>query len=152
MHEEVERQLNIDFAERLTAAVTTDGQHIEVFANVNRVTDAEQAVEYGAEGVGLMRTEFLFLESGETPSEEEQYQVYCDMARALQGRPLTIQRAMHHILAKLVGKICLVYIDDVIVFGKDEEKHNKNLETVLQRLTEFNVKRNAKLDLRRQDF
>lgn len=91
LHEEVERQLNIDFAERLTAAVTTDGQHIEVFANVNRVTDAEQAVEYGAEGVGLMRTEFLFLESGETPSEEEQYQVYCDMARALQGRPLTIR-------------------------------------------------------------
>ena len=91
LHEEVERQLNIDFAERLSSAVTTDGQHIEVFANVNRVADAEQAVEYGAEGVGLMRTEFLFLESGETPSEEEQYQVYCDMARALKGRPLTIR-------------------------------------------------------------
>ena len=91
LHEEVERQLNIDFAERLSLAVTTDGQHIEVFANVNRVTDAEQAVEYGAEGVGLMRTEFLFLESGETPTEEEQYQVYCDMARALKGRPLTIR-------------------------------------------------------------
>lgn len=91
LHEEVERQLNIDFAERLSTAVTTDGQHIEVFANVNRVTDAEQAVEYGAEGVGLMRTEFLFLESGETPTEEEQYQVYCDMARALKGRPLTIR-------------------------------------------------------------
>lgn len=91
LHEEVERQLNIDFAERLTAAVTSDGQHIEVFANVNRVADAEQAVEYGAEGVGLMRTEFLFLESGETPSEDEQYQVYCDMAKALKGRPLTIR-------------------------------------------------------------
>ena len=91
LHEEVERQLNIDFAERLTAAVTTDGQHIEVFANVNRVADAEQAVEYGAEGVGLMRTEFLFLESGETPSEEEQYEVYCDMAKALKGHPLTIR-------------------------------------------------------------
>ena len=83
--------MNIDFAERLTAAVTSDGQHIEVFANVNRVADAEQAVEYGAEGVGLMRTEFLFLESGETPSEDEQYQVYCDMAKALKGRPLTIR-------------------------------------------------------------
>ena len=91
LHEEVERQLNIDFAERLTPAVTSDGQHIEVFANVNRVADAEQAVEYGAEGVGLMRTEFLFLESGETPSEEEQYEVYCDMAKALKGHPLTIR-------------------------------------------------------------
>ncbi len=91
LHDEVKRQLDIDFAERLTPAVTQDGQHIEVFANVNRVADAEQAVEYGAEGVGLMRTEFLFLESGETPTEDEQYQLYCDMARALKGRPLTIR-------------------------------------------------------------
>ena len=62
------------------------------------------------------------------------------MPMGLKGSPLTFQRAMHHILAELVGKICLVYIDDVIVFGKDEEEHDRNLETVLQRLTKFNVK------------
>ena len=91
LHDEVERQLSLNYAERANRAITTDGQHIEVFANVNRVADAEQAIEYGAEGVGLMRTEYLFLESGQTPSEDEQYQIYCDMARALKGRPLTIR-------------------------------------------------------------
>ncbi len=91
LHEEVERQLNADFAERLSPAVTPDGYEVEVFANVNRVADAVKAVEYGAEGVGLMRTEFLFLESGKTPTEDEQYEVYRDMAKALNGEPLTIR-------------------------------------------------------------
>ena len=91
LHEEVERQLNADFAERLSPANTIDGHNVEVFANVNRVADAVKAIEYGAEGVGLMRTEFLFLESGKTPTEDEQYEVYRDMAKALNGAPLTIR-------------------------------------------------------------
>ncbi|MBI5945672.1 MAG: phosphoenolpyruvate--protein phosphotransferase [Chloroflexi bacterium] len=91
LHEEVERQLNADFAERLSPTDTTDGHNVEVFANVNRVADAVKAIEYGAEGVGLMRTEFLFLESGKTPTEDEQYEVYRDMAKALNGAPLTIR-------------------------------------------------------------
>ncbi len=91
LHEEVERQLNADFADRLSPADTTDGHNVEVFANVNRVADAVKAIEYGAEGVGLMRTEFLFLESGKTPTEDEQYEVYRDMAKALSGAPLTIR-------------------------------------------------------------
>lgn len=91
LREEVARQLSVDFAERMATATTLDGAHIEVFANINRVTEAAQAVDYGAEGVGLMRTEFLFLESGSTPTEDEQYQVYRDMALALHGRPLTIR-------------------------------------------------------------
>ena len=91
LHEEVARRLSQDYATRLEPAKTTDGRVVEIFANVNRVTDAVKAVEYGTEGVGLMRTEFLFLESGKTPSEEEQYEVYRDMAKALGGRPLTIR-------------------------------------------------------------
>ncbi|MDD2922773.1 MAG: phosphoenolpyruvate--protein phosphotransferase [Anaerolineales bacterium] len=91
LHEEVERQLNADFSERLAPANTTDGYNVEVYANVNRVADAVKAIEYGAEGVGLMRTEFLFLESGKTPTEDEQYEVYRDMAKALNGAPLTIR-------------------------------------------------------------
>ncbi|MEW6404408.1 MAG: phosphoenolpyruvate--protein phosphotransferase, partial [Chloroflexota bacterium] len=90
-HEEIERQLSEDYATRLEPARTLDGCDIEVFANVNRVADAIKAVEGGAEGVGLMRTEFLFLESGKTPSEDEQYEVYRDMAKAMDGRPLTIR-------------------------------------------------------------
>ncbi|MBS1174775.1 MAG: phosphoenolpyruvate-protein phosphotransferase [Burkholderiaceae bacterium] len=91
LHDEVARQLNVDFALRMDSAHTTDGHSIEVFANVNRVADAVQAVEYGAEGVGLMRTEFLFLDSDETPSEQAQFEIYRDMALALKGRPLTIR-------------------------------------------------------------
>ena len=91
LHDEVARQLNVDFALRMDAVHTTDGHEIEVFANVNRVADAVQAVEYGAEGVGLMRTEFLFLDSDETPSEQTQFEIYRDMALALGGRPLTIR-------------------------------------------------------------
>ena len=91
LHEEIQRQLSVDFAERFAEARTIDGAEIEVFANVNRVADAVKAVEHGAQGVGLMRTEFLFLESGKTPTEDEQYEVYRDMAKALGGRPLTIR-------------------------------------------------------------
>ena len=91
LHAEIERQLDADYTERLSPADTTDGYNVEVYANVNRVADAVKAVEFGAEGVGLMRTEFLFLESGKTPTEEEQYEVYRDMAKALEGRPLTIR-------------------------------------------------------------
>jgi phosphocarrier protein FPr len=49
------------------------------------------ALEQGAEGVGLMRTEFLFLERGSTPSEDEQYATYRAMASALDGRPLIVR-------------------------------------------------------------
>ncbi len=88
---EIARQLDADYANRLSPADTSDGFNVEVYANVNRVADAVKAVEYGAEGVGLMRTEFLFLESGKTPTEDEQYEVYRDMAQVLEGRPLTIR-------------------------------------------------------------
>jgi phosphocarrier protein FPr len=90
-HEEVVRRMNEDYVTRLEPAKTTDGHLVEVFANVNRVADATKAVDFGAEGVGLMRTEFLFLESGKTPTEDEQYEVYRDMAKALNGLPLTIR-------------------------------------------------------------
>ena len=91
LRQEYEQQMNVDYAERHTPATTIDGVNLEVYANVNRVADAVKAIDYGAEGVGLMRTEFLFLESGKTPTEDEQYEVYRDMALALNGAPLTIR-------------------------------------------------------------
>ena len=53
-------------------AVTTDGKEILVSANISRPTDMEKAVEYGCHGVGLYRTEFLFMESAQLPDEEKQ--------------------------------------------------------------------------------
>ena len=58
------------------AAVTRDGQRIEVVANIGNVESAELALESGAEGVGLLRTEFLYLERAHMPDEDEQYQAY----------------------------------------------------------------------------
>ncbi|MDR1936083.1 MAG: PTS sugar transporter subunit IIA, partial [Candidatus Accumulibacter sp.] len=71
--------------ERRRPALTTDGWRVEVSANANRPDQVVVALDQGAEGVGLMRTEFLFLERGETPDEDEQYAAYRDMAAALDG-------------------------------------------------------------------
>jgi phosphoenolpyruvate-protein phosphotransferase len=76
---------------RFAPAISSDGHRVEVAANINRAADAPQAVEAGAEGVGLMRTEFLFLERTSVPSEDEQFEAYRDMVQALHGRPLIIR-------------------------------------------------------------
>ncbi|PNJ96212.1 phosphoenolpyruvate--protein phosphotransferase, partial [Cylindrospermopsis raciborskii C03] len=72
-------------------ATTRDGQRIHVFANIGSVADAKAAVGYGAEGVGLLRTEFLYLEQIKPPTEEEQLQVYQDIAQTLGELPLIIR-------------------------------------------------------------
>ena len=76
---------------RMEPAVTRDGHRVEIAANVNRADQALKALEAGADGVGLMRTEFLFLEREHVPDEDEQYGVYRDMVAALDGRPLIVR-------------------------------------------------------------
>jgi phosphoenolpyruvate-protein phosphotransferase len=70
---------------------TRDGTRIEVFANLGAAAEAAKAVELGAEGVGLLRTEFLFLDRAELPGEDEQAQTLRDIAVALDGRPLVVR-------------------------------------------------------------
>jgi phosphoenolpyruvate-protein kinase (PTS system EI component) len=71
---------------------TADGVRIEVFANLGAgVGEAKAAVEAGAEGCGLLRTEFLFVDRATPPSEDEQAAAYQAIATALQGRPLIIR-------------------------------------------------------------
>jgi multiphosphoryl transfer protein len=72
-------------------ATTRDGTTIEVAANVGSLADVPAAMASGADGVGLLRTEFLFLDRGEMPDEEEQYRAYVGIARALEGRPLVLR-------------------------------------------------------------
>lgn len=72
-------------------AQTEDGRRIEVVANVGSPADVDAAVASGAEGVGLLRTEFLFLERERLPTEDEQYAAYRDVAERLQGRPLILR-------------------------------------------------------------
>jgi phosphocarrier protein FPr/phosphocarrier protein len=71
--------------------VTRDGERITLLANLGALADVEAALAVGAEGCGLLRTEFLFLDRGEAPSEEEQLSTYQAIADALDGRPLTIR-------------------------------------------------------------
>jgi phosphocarrier protein FPr len=77
-----------EYQSRFEPALMTDGHRVEVVANIGRTAEAEQAINAGGEGVGLLRTEFLFLERSEAPSEEEQTEVYVEMVKALGGLPL----------------------------------------------------------------
>ena len=72
-------------------ARTTDGQRIEVAANIGSAEEAEGAIEWGAEGVGLFRTEFLFMKRTDLPSEEEQYEAYRKVAEEFGERPVIIR-------------------------------------------------------------
>jgi phosphoenolpyruvate-protein phosphotransferase/dihydroxyacetone kinase phosphotransfer subunit len=68
-----------------------DGHRVEIFANVGSPAEAARAVEQGAEGIGLLRTEFLFLDRAAPPSEEEQVEVLREVARAMEGRPVVVR-------------------------------------------------------------
>ncbi|MBF6241785.1 phosphoenolpyruvate--protein phosphotransferase [Nocardia otitidiscaviarum] len=72
-------------------AVTRDGVEIQVAANVGSVADAADAVRGGADGAGLVRTEFLFLDRADAPSAAEQEQVYRDLATTFDGRPMVLR-------------------------------------------------------------
>ena len=73
-------------------AITPDGHRVKVVANIGGVEDAEEAGKRGAEGVGLLRSEFVFMGRSTAPSEAEQAQVYADCSRALHpGEPLVIR-------------------------------------------------------------
>ncbi|MEH2464861.1 phosphoenolpyruvate--protein phosphotransferase [Nostoc sp.] len=72
-------------------AITRDRRQISVFANIGSISDVQVAVASGAEGVGLLRTEFLYLERTSAPTEEEQLEVYQAIAQVLDNRPLIIR-------------------------------------------------------------
>jgi phosphocarrier protein FPr len=72
-------------------AVTTDGHRVEIGANIGGPNDVPVALEYGAEGVGLLRTEFLFLQRAAPPTEEEQVEVYRAIAGSMGERPVIVR-------------------------------------------------------------
>jgi len=74
-----------------TKAITLDGTAIELFANIEVPADATKANAVGATGIGLYRTEFLFMNRREMPDEEEQYLAYRKVAEAMKGLPVTIR-------------------------------------------------------------
>jgi phosphotransferase system enzyme I (PtsI) len=98
--------LQADFAERISqdrnrraalsvyrdvAPVTRDGRHIEIAANLGSLAEIDAALEAGAMGVGLFRTELLFMDRRSLPDEDEQYGVYSRLAEAFHPRPVVIR-------------------------------------------------------------
>lgn len=83
-----QRQLN---KLKHTAAATADGETIELLANIESVDDIKAIHKLGADGVGLLRSEFLYLNRDNLPEEEELYQAYSDIVKKLKGKPLTIR-------------------------------------------------------------
>jgi phosphotransferase system enzyme I (PtsI) len=76
---------------RHVEARTRDGRRIEVAANLGSAAEAEDALAWGAEGVGLFRTEFLFMERPQLPSEDEQYEAYGEVAKVFGEKPVIIR-------------------------------------------------------------
>lgn len=72
-------------------AVTSDGRRIQVFANIGSPQDVDAALKNGAEGIGLFRTEFLYLENDHWPTEEEQFQAYRQVLESFGDRPVVIR-------------------------------------------------------------
>ncbi|MCC7371511.1 MAG: phosphoenolpyruvate--protein phosphotransferase [Chloroflexi bacterium] len=87
----IAQRRDLENESRFAPALLTDGHRVEVVANLGRPSEVEQALQAGAEGVGLLRTELLFVGRSSAPTEEEQYQAYAEMARNLNGLPLIIR-------------------------------------------------------------
>lgn len=86
-----QRRRKAEKKDALEPAITRDGQQVKVAANIARAGDAKQALAFGADGIGLLRTEFLFLGRSDPPTEDEQFRAYRDIILALEGRPVIIR-------------------------------------------------------------
>ena len=84
-------QAGRDIQATFEPAVTRDGVRVEIAANIGNAADAESAVAHGAEGVGLFRTEFLYLNSKSLPTIDQQVQAYRQVITILNGRPLVVR-------------------------------------------------------------
>ncbi len=89
--QEAERELKRKLREmNRLPAVTTDGKQAHLYANVGSLKDVEAAKQHGAEGIGLFRSEFLYMESSRFPTEQEQFEIYKKAAEILK-KTLTIR-------------------------------------------------------------
>lgn len=70
---------------------TKDGVKVELVCNIGKPADANKAVECDGEGIGLFRTEFLFMDRGSMPTEEEQFEAYKEVAEKMKGKPVIIR-------------------------------------------------------------
>ena len=86
-----ESQLQILKSAALKDTLTANGRRVEVAANVGEASSARDAMEHGAEGIGLLRTEFLYLEDTQPPGEEKQFRIYREIFEVMSGRPVIVR-------------------------------------------------------------
>ena len=72
-------------------ATTTDGHYVELFGNIGKAKDAKNTLTLGAQGIGLYRTEFLYMENDELPAEDVQFEEYKKVAQDMKGKPVIIR-------------------------------------------------------------
>lgn len=72
-------------------SVSKDGKKVEIAANIGKPEDVKKVLEYDADGIGLFRTEFLFMDRDSIPNEEEQFEAYQKVAIAMKGKPVIIR-------------------------------------------------------------
>ncbi len=89
--QQADKRFQKDIEVTTSPAITKDGLQVEVFANIGGAEDVTEAIQFGAEGVGLFRTEFLFLSRNRMPDIDEQINAYQEVIRALDGRPLVVR-------------------------------------------------------------
>ena len=128
------------------AIVTPDGEKVSVYANAGSAADVELAIALGADGIGLLRSEFLFAGSDVQPTEEQQSEAYLAAAKACDGRPLTIRTL------DVGGDKSLPYIDiprednpflgyRAIRISLDEEQmFCRQMRAILRASTEGNIR------------
>jgi phosphotransferase system enzyme I (PtsI) len=85
------KALQAEQKQSATTEISHNGEHIYVFANAGSVADVERAMAAGADGIGLFRSEFLYMQSATEPTEQQQYEAYAAAARACNGKPLIIR-------------------------------------------------------------
>ncbi|MFZ5974956.1 MAG: phosphoenolpyruvate--protein phosphotransferase [Bacillota bacterium] len=89
--EAYEKELAELFTLKDAEAITKDGCRVELFANIGTTADVDGALKYGAQGIGLFRTEFLYMDAKEMPGEDIQFEAYKQVLEKMQGRPVIIR-------------------------------------------------------------
>ncbi|MGB9678899.1 MAG: phosphoenolpyruvate--protein phosphotransferase [Thermoanaerobacteraceae bacterium] len=86
-----ETKINKLKEQRDLPAITTDGKKVMLVSNIGTPNDVNSALNNGAEGVGLFRTEFLYMNRSSLPTEDEQFSAYKEVAEKMKGKPITIR-------------------------------------------------------------
>ncbi len=93
-------------------SITTDGHEVELAGNIGNAEDAKQVVKNGGEGVGLFRTEFLYMGNDHFPTEEEQFEVYKEVLETMNGKKVVV-RVYKEVLETMNGKKVVVRTLDI---------------------------------------